>query len=307
MPIIEGVPVSFVPNPLDGKLVGQTVRQDKATLLFAAPTFLLNYLRRCETEDFSTLRFVVAGSEKLNVQLIDAFEEKFGIRPREGYGATELSPIVALNVNDVEVAGVHQVGTKEGTAGHSIPGLALRVVHPDTGARLGVDEPGVLQVKGANVMKGYLNDPEKTARVLQDGWYNTGDIVTVDEDGFMTIRDRQSRFSKIGGEMVSHRVIEEACLTGLKMHEAVVAVTSLPDEKKGEQLVLVYDKNKVDGGDLYRILAESGLPKLSIPKRENLLAADSIPHLGSGKLDTMSLRQMAAERLTKRETTDSAD
>lgn len=297
LPILVGVPVSYVPNPLDGKLVGQTVRDDKATLLFATPTFLLNYLRRCEKEDFATLRFVVAGAEKLKVPLIDAFEKKFGRRPREGYGATELSPLVALNVDDVELGGVSQVGTKEGTVGHAIPGLALRVVHPETGEQLGFDEPGVLWVKGANVMKGYLNNPEKTAQVVQNGWYNTGDIVTVDEDGFIAIRDRLSRFSKIGGEMVPHLTIEEVCLEGLGMHEPVVAVTSVPDEKKGEQLVLLYDQSKVDIDALHRVLAESSLPRLYIPKRENIIPVETIPHLGSGKLDMMTLRQIATERL----------
>jgi acyl-[acyl-carrier-protein]-phospholipid O-acyltransferase/long-chain-fatty-acid--[acyl-carrier-protein] ligase len=130
-----------VANPLDGKLVGQTVRQEKATLLFGTPTFLLNYLRRCEKEDFATLRYVVAGAEKLKVQLIDAFEKKFCIRPHEGYGATELSPLAALNVADADFDDVFQVGTKEGTVGHNIPGLALRVVHPETGEPMGFDEP----------------------------------------------------------------------------------------------------------------------------------------------------------------------
>jgi hypothetical protein len=137
-------------------------------------------------------------------------------------------------------------------------------------------------------MKGYLNNPEKTALAVQDGWYNTGDIVTVDEDGFITIRDRLSRFSKIGGEMVPHMTIEEVCLEGLGMHEPVVAITSVPDEKKGEQLVLLYEDGKVDIDVLCRVLAESSLPKLYIPKRENIVGIESIPHLGSGKLDMMT-------------------
>ena len=298
LPIKLGVPVSYVPNPLDGKLVGQTVHQEKNTLLFATPTFLLNYLRRCEKDEFATLRYVVAGAEKLKVALIDAFEKKFGLRPCEGYGATELSPLVALNVPDVEVGGLFQVGTKEGTVGHAIPGLALRVTHPETGQLLDYNEPGVLWVKGPNVMKGYLNNPDKTAQVLCDGWYNTGDIVTVDEDGFIAIRDRLSRFSKIGGEMVPHMTIEEVCLEGLGTHEPVVAVTSVPDEKKGEQLVLLYQDGKVEADRLWSVLAESGLPKLYIPKRENILPVEEIPHLGSGKLDMMRLRRMATERLS---------
>ena len=300
LPVRVGVPVSYVPNPLDGKGVGQTVRKDKATLLFATPTFLVNYLRRCERDDFTSLRFVVAGAEKLKVPLIDAFEKKFGIRPREGYGATELSPLAALNVDDVELAGVHQIGAKEGTVGHPIPGLAVRVVHPETGGLLGYDDPGVLWVKGANVMKGYLNNPDKTAQVVRDGWYNTGDIVTIDEDGFITVRDRLSRFSKIGGEMVPHMTIEEVCLHGLGTPEPVVAVTSVPDEKKGEQLVLLYEEGKVDIDVLCRVLAESSLPKLYIPKRDCILGIETIPHLGSGKLDMMTLRKIATERLAGR-------
>jgi len=300
LPILMGVPVCFVPNPLDGKLVGQTIRQEKSTLLFGTPTFFLNYLRRCEKDDFATLRYVVAGAEKLKVQLIDAFETKFGLRPHEGYGATELSPLAALNVADADMDGVFQVGTKEGTVGHNIPGLALRVVHPETGEPVGFDEPGVLWVKGANVMKGYLNNPEKTAQVVKNGWYNTGDIVTVDEDGFITIRDRLSRFSKIGGEMVPHMTIEEVCLEGLGMHEPVVAITSVPDEKKGEQLVLLFEEGRVDPDTLLRVLAESSLPKLYIPKHDNIFGVESIPYLGSGKLDMMHLRQIALERLSQR-------
>jgi acyl-[acyl-carrier-protein]-phospholipid O-acyltransferase/long-chain-fatty-acid--[acyl-carrier-protein] ligase len=295
LPLIAGRPACFVPNPLDGKLVGDTIRDEQATLLFATPTFLLNYLRRCEPEDFKTIRFIVAGAEKLNPKLIDAFEKKFGVRPCEGYGATECAPLIAFNVPDAEVGGGKQIGTKEGTVGHTIPGMAVRVLDVETGNPVEHDTPGLLHVKGPNVMKGYLKLPERTTDVLRDGWYNTGDIVTIDEDGFVTIRDRLSRFSKIGGEMVPHMTIEEVCLKGLHINEPVVAVTSVPDAKKGEQLVILFEKEKVDVDALYYVLAESGLPKLYIPKRENIIGVDEIPHLGSGKLDMMKLRQMAAE------------
>lgn len=293
LPLIAGVPACFVPNPLDGKLVGETIAAEKATLLFATPTFLLNYLRRCRPEDFKTIRFIVAGAEKLKIKLIDAFEEKFGIRPCEGYGATECSPLIAFNIPDVEIDGVRQIGTKEGTVGHTIPGLAVRVLDVETGRPVELGQPGLLFVKGPNVMKGYLKMPEMTQKVLKDGWYNTGDIVSIDEDGFVTIHDRLSRFSKIGGEMVPHLTIEETVMEKLSLHEPVLAVTSLPDEKKGEQLVILYNRQKVDGDKLYAILAESGLPKLYIPKRENLIGIDEIPHLGSGKLDMIRLRQTA--------------
>ncbi|HOQ05860.1 MAG TPA: acyl-[ACP]--phospholipid O-acyltransferase [Anaerohalosphaeraceae bacterium] len=295
LPILAGVPVCFVPNPLDAKAVGQTVRSENATLLFATPTFLLNYLKRCEPDDFKTLRFIIAGAEKLKIELIDEFEKKFGIRPREGYGTTECSPLIAINVPDVEVAGARQIGTKDGTAGHPLPGIAVKILHPETGRPVPVGQPGLLWVKGPNVMKGYLNLPEKTAQVLQDGWYNTGDIVTLDRDGFITITDRLSRFSKIGGEMVSHLTIEETCIKLLHLNEPLVAVTSLPDEKKGEQIVLLYVKDKVNPEDLYEKLAESDLPKLYLPKRENLIGLDEIPRLGSGKTDILRLRQLARE------------
>jgi acyl-[acyl-carrier-protein]-phospholipid O-acyltransferase/long-chain-fatty-acid--[acyl-carrier-protein] ligase len=295
LPIIAGVSVSFVPNPLEAQSVGETVREDKCSLLFATPTFLMNYLRRCEAGDFKMLRFIIAGAEKLKVELIDKFEEKFGIRPCEGYGATECSPLIALNVPDVTISDSTQVGTKEGTVGHTVPGLAVRVLNVESGQVVQKDEPGLLHVKGPNVMSGYLNLPEKTGQVLNDGWYDTGDIVSIDQDGFVTIRDRLSRFSKIGGEMVPHMTIEETVLKGLSIAEPVVAVTSVPDAKKGEQLVILYDKEKVDADALHYVLAESGLPKLYIPKKDNLIAVDEIPHLGSGKLDMMKLRQMAIE------------
>ena len=300
LPIKMGIAVSYVPNPLDGTLVGRMAGQDSCTLLFATPTFLLNYMRRCKRQDFKMLRFVVAGAEKLKPALIDDFENTFGLRPREGYGATELSPLVALNVPDVELGGVRQVGTKEGSVGHAIPGLALQVVHPETSRLLDDDEPGVLWVKGPNVMKGYLKMPEKTAAVVRDGWYNTGDIVTVDKDGFITIRDRLSRFSKIGGEMVPHMTIEQVCQDGLATHEPVVAVTSIPDAKKGEQLVLLYESDKIDLDVLCRVLAESSLPKLYLPSRDNMIPVKNIPHLGSGKLDIMRLRHIATEHKTAR-------
>ena len=301
LPILAGVSVSYVPNPLEAKSVGKAVREDRCTLLFATPTFLQNYLRRCEADDFKTLRFIIAGAEKLKTELVDAFEEKFGIRPHEGYGATECSPLIALNVPDAKTETGRQVGTKEGTVGHTVCGLAAKVLDVQTGQLVPMGEPGILYVKGPNVMGGYLKLPGKTEQVLQDGWYNTGDIVSVDLDGFVTIRDRLSRFSKIGGEMVPHMTIEEVVMKRLGVYDPVIAVTSVPDEKKGEQLVILYDKEKVDADALHYVLAESDLPKLYIPKKDNLIPVDEIPHLGSGKLDMMRLKQIAKEAKKEQE------
>ncbi|MHC4552053.1 MAG: acyl-[ACP]--phospholipid O-acyltransferase [Planctomycetota bacterium] len=295
LPLVAGVPSCFVPNPLDGKLVGQMLHDEKATLLFATPTFLLNYYRRCDAEDFASVRFIVAGAEKLKNKLADAFEKKFGVRPCEGYGATECAPLVAFNIPDVEVAGGRQIGTKNDTVGHTIPGMAVKILDPETDEPVGRGETGLLFVKGANVMSGYLNLPEKTAATLKDGWYNTGDLVTIDDDGFVTIRDRLSRFSKIGGEMVPHMTIEETCMDALNITEPVLAVTSVPDEKKGEQIVILYQQDKVDHDAIQRIMAESGLPKLYVPKSDNIIPVEAIPHLGTGKLDLMGLRQLALE------------
>jgi acyl-[acyl-carrier-protein]-phospholipid O-acyltransferase/long-chain-fatty-acid--[acyl-carrier-protein] ligase len=306
LPLIAGVGVSFCPNPLDAKAVGRLCGKDKCSLLFATPTFLQNYLRRCEPEDFAAMRFIIAGAEKLKSELVDAFEEKFGLRPYEGYGATECSPLIALNVPNRQMRVRQQVGCKEGTVGHTVPGLAVKVLDTQTGEPVQTGEQGLLYVKGPNVMSGYLKLPEKTAEVMADGWYNTGDIVSIDADGFVTIRDRLSRFSKIGGEMVPHMTIEETVLKGLGTAEPVVAVTSLPDEKKGEQLVILYDKTKVDHDALHYVLAESGLPKLYIPKKDNLIAVDEIPHLGSGKLDMMKLKQIAKEAVNNK-TTESTE
>lgn len=298
LPLYVGVPVSYVANPLDAAAVASAIGQDRCTLLFATPTFLLHYLRRCEKEDFASLRFVVAGSEKLRISLMDAFEEKFGIRPREGYGATELSPLVSLNVPDQTIDGVRQIGTKDGTVGQSIPGLVVQVRDIDTGQPLDFDQEGLLWAKGPNVMKGYLNRPDLTATAIVNGWYNTGDIVRIDEEGFITITDRLSRFSKIGGEMVPHIAIEEHCLKKLNTLDPIVGVVGIPDQKTGEQIVLFFQQDKTSVEQLYEILTKSELPRLYIPKKENIIPLETLPRLGSGKLDVQQLKKIAIQRLS---------
>ena len=178
------------------------------------PTFLSAYLRRCTKEQFSALRIAVAGAEKLKKPLADAFNEKYGVIPFEGYGATELSPIVSVGYPDYisEDKSIVQTGHKAGKVGQPIPGVAAKVVDPDTGEVLPYDVEGLLLIKGANVMKGYLNNPQLTDEVIKDGWYTTGDVAMIDADGFIKITDRLSRFSKIGGEMVPHIKIEEKLL-----------------------------------------------------------------------------------------------
>ena len=294
LPLVSGVSVAYTANPLDGETVGGSVRRNCSTILFAPPTFLLSYIRRTRAEDFKTLRMVAAGAEKLRKPLADSFESKFGIRPLEGYGATELSPVVSLNIPDEEIGGVSQVGNKPGSVGHPLPGVAVKIVDVERREPLETGDEGLLMVKGPNVMLGYLNMEKESAEVLENGWYNTGDIARVDEDGFLTITDRLSRFSKIGGEMVPHVRVEEVYQRALDTTERVVAVTSLPHPKKGEELVVVYLAEAGSPQKLHQIIANSNLPNMCKPRPDNYIKVDSIPVLGSGKLDIMKLRKIAA-------------
>jgi acyl-[acyl-carrier-protein]-phospholipid O-acyltransferase/long-chain-fatty-acid--[acyl-carrier-protein] ligase len=291
--VISGVSASYVASPLDGGLVGRSTRQNKSTILFATPTFLLNYIRRTRPDDFVSLRTVVVGAEKLKRQIADSFEDKFGLRPLEGYGTTELSPVVSLNLPEELSCGLCQVGYKEGTAGRPIPGVEVKVVCPDSSRELPAGQSGLLMVKGPNVMLGYLNKEKETVEVLQNGWYNTGDIASIDNEGFLTITDRLSRFSKIAGEMVPHLGVEQAYLQGLETVEQVVAVTGVPEPRKGEELVVLY-MDKAGGADkLHKIISQSSLPNMWKPRKDSYIRIESIPVLGSGKLDIMRLKKLA--------------
>jgi len=296
-PLSNGAAVSFVPNPLDGRAVADCIRKDRCTLLMATPTFLQTYLRRAEPQDLASLRDVIVGAERLPVDLADRFEQRFGIRPHEGYGATETSPVLSINLPAVEIDGVRQIGTKPGSAGQPLPGIALKVTDPGTGDILPPGQQGLLWIKGPNVMRGYLNAPDLTGDVIQDGWYNTGDIVTLDEDGFVFITDRLSRFSKIGGEMVPHVQVEQVCSATLKTPERVIAVTGIPDPNKGEELVVLYVPIKACPERMYEAITASALPNLWKPRRRSFIPVESIPILGSGKLDIQRVKHLALERV----------
>jgi len=244
----------------------------------------------------------MAGAEKLKRTIGEAFYNKFNVIPMEGYGATELSPAVSMGIPDFvsETDSERQVGYKEGKVGHPLPGVAVKIVDPDTFNMLSTDEEGLLLVKGPNVMKGYLNDLEKTKEVIKDGWYVTGDIATVDKDGFLCITDRLSRFSKIAGEMVPHIKIEETILNILDTAEPVCAVTSLADEKRGERLVVLY-KGDINIEELWKKLNETSLPKLWIPREKSFYKVEDIPLLGSGKFDLKKIKVMAQEIAKEKE------
>jgi acyl-[acyl-carrier-protein]-phospholipid O-acyltransferase/long-chain-fatty-acid--[acyl-carrier-protein] ligase len=266
--------------------------------LLATPTFLRTYLRRCEREEFATLDVVVAGAEKLPIDLCDAFEERFGVRPTEGYGTTELSPLVSVNIPPSRALGGPGEGLKEGTVGRPIPGVRAKVTDLDTGQELGTGQAGMLWIKGPNVMKGYLGREDLTAEVIKDGWYTTGDVAEIDEEGYIRITGRQSRFSKIGGEMVPHIRIEETLneLIGDEEEETLKAVvTAVPDAKKGERLVVLHTALKQTPGQLRKALSERGLPNIYIPSEDSFFLVEEIPVLGTGKLDLRGLKQTALE------------
>jgi len=295
MPAVLGIAVAYHPSPLDLTAVSELVRDYRITFLLATPTFLQAYMRRCSPEDFGSLQYVVVGAEKLPERVALAFEDRFGIRPLEGYGATECSPVVAVNSQDFRAAGFRQVGAKRGHIGHPLPGISVRIVDPDTREPAAIGTAGLLLIRGPNVMKGYLGRREKTAEVLQDGWYVTGDIASEDEDGFLTITDRLSRFSKIGGEMVPHIKVEEKLQELAGATEQRFVVSGVPDGKKGERLVVLHTLAPDELKATIDRLGESGLPNLWVPRPNQFFHVDELPHLGTGKLDLRRIRDIAVE------------
>jgi acyl-[acyl-carrier-protein]-phospholipid O-acyltransferase / long-chain-fatty-acid--[acyl-carrier-protein] ligase len=305
-----GVGAVYHTNPLEARVISRLIREHGVTILLGTPTLLRAYMRRLSPEDFAPVEIVATGSERLPQAVADEFESKFGIRPFQGYGATELGPIVSANVPAARALGDPSAVLREGTVGRPAQGVHVEVRDPETGAVLGTGERGVLWVTGPHVMLGYLNQPQLTDAVLQDGWYNTGDIVTIDEDGFISIVGRQSRFAKVGGEQVPFAAIEEvlAALTGGSEDGAPRAVvTAVPDEATGERLVVVHTTLEQSPDELVKGLAEAGLPRLFIPAPVDFHQIDTMPLIGIGKVDLEAInsfaRQAAAARQSKRTAT----
>lgn len=291
-PLLSGFAAVYHTNPLDARTIGELSARYKATMMIGTPTFYSAYIRKCHANEFSTLRYAIAGAEKLREHIAWAFKEKFGIELLEGYGCTELGPVVSVNIPDVEHESVKQTGYIPGTVGHAIPGVAVKVVNPETGKEVPTGREGLLLIKGPNLMQGYLNDENATSEVIRDGWYVTGDVASIGGDGFIKITDRLSRFSKIGGEMVPHIMIEETISKVLG--DCNCAVTTLPDEDRGERLIAFYTHNASPSEVREKLLA-TGLPKLWIPKREDLYQIDEIPSTATGKIDIRRIRTLALE------------
>jgi len=346
LPAVVGVGAVYHPNPLDAKTIGPLIRDYSITFLLATPTFLQLYMRGCAPEDFGSLRVVMTGAEKLPERLANAFEEQFGLRPLEGYGCTECAPAVAVNTHDFRSAGIRQVGAKRGKIGHPLSGISIRIIDPETRQPLPMGQPGLMLVRGPNVMQGYLGKPEKTAEVLisdealnrshaestspspprsggegrgevalraQGGdsiprpptldpssrWYLTGDIAAIDEDGFLQITDRLSRFSKIGGEMVPHIKVEERLHELAGSTEQTFVVAGVPDEKKGERLVVLHKLADSQLQPTLEKLTQTDLPNLWKPRADQFFHVDNFPMLGSGKLDLRRVKETAANLATK--------
>ena len=292
-------------NPLDARMVAKLIEKHKVTIIAATPTFLKSYMKRCDVEQMKTVDLALVGAEKMPPELRDAWREKYNFEPTEAYGTTELSPAAALNVPDKRSgkSGAESL-TRHGTVGRPIPATAAAVFHPETGELLGNNQEGLLRIKGPNVMLGYLNCPDKTAEVMFDGWYNTGDIAKIDDDGFIEITGRQSRFSKIGGEMVPHIRIEQE-LTRIidddltDEPEILCAVTAVPDAKKGERLIVLHKPFAKPIAEVLNELQAAGLPNLWIPSPESFLEMENIPLLGTGKLDLKTVKDTAMEHFAR--------
>lgn len=288
-------------NPLDAKMIGALAQKHRMTILLATPTFLRMYLKRCTPEQFSHLDLVVVGAEKLPLELAEQFHQRFGVFPTEGYGTTELSPVAACNIPDHRLQAGNQLGAKPGTVGRPIPGVTAKVVDPDTFEDRGVGAEGLLLIKGANVMLGYLNQSAKTAEVVRDGWYVTGDFAKLDADGFIEITGRMSRFSKIGGEMVPHIRIEQELAKIVENGdqgddaELRVVVTAVPHPSRGECIIVLHRPLGRPVEAVLRELQACGLPNLWLPSVEDFIEVESIPVLGTGKLDLRGIKQLALQ------------
>ena len=299
--------VAYHFSPLDAKQVGKLAARYKGTILVATPTFLRSYMKRCTEEEFKYLDIVVAGAERLPPELCDAFERKFGVRPVEGYGATELSPITSVNIPPSRQYDKFQIDHKPGTVGRPIANVSAKITDLDTGDELSFNQSGMLWIKGPNVMMGYLEREDLTSEVIVDGWYKTGDVCEIDKDGFLKITGRISRFSKIGGEMVPHIKIEEIltrmCDETLEDQtdddQPNVAVTAVPDVKKGERLIVLYTKISTSVEELQAGLKDAGLPNIFIPGTDSFRQVEQLPLLGSGKLDLKGLKQMALNQFAE--------
>jgi acyl-[acyl-carrier-protein]-phospholipid O-acyltransferase/long-chain-fatty-acid--[acyl-carrier-protein] ligase len=283
-PLIRGCYTFLYPSPLHYRVVPTLIYDRVCTVLMGTNTFLNGYARKAHPYDFTSLRYLIAGAEKVQTATLDTWARKFGVRILEGYGATECSPLISLNT---------RMEPAVGTAGRLVPGLHYRLENVP-----GVDEGGRLFVKGPNVMKGYLNPDAHRKFQELDGWYDTGDIVHVDGDGYLHIRGRMKRFAKVSGEMVSLTAVEDALAGAFPQFglRCAVAVIAQPDEDKGEKLIAVTNEPKIQLADIRAAVKSKGLSNLCAPRE--IKVVQSIPKLGTGKTNHRELEKMIAAQET---------
>lgn len=297
--LIGGYKTVYVPSPLDYKKTAEAIAAEKCGVFLGTPTFLRPYLKRVDPEQLRSLKVVVAGAEKTPEGFHEAWEARFpNCAYLEGYGLTETTPVVAVNLpGEVRTAkGEMKYGCRRGSVGRLFNGMAVRVLDPVTRERQPLHERGILAFKGVNIFRGYLGEPEKTQQVLDGDWLITGDLGRVDDDGFLYIEGRLSRFSKIGGEMVPHGTVETEIAKVLGVFDSdipKIAVTSRSDESKGEALVLLSTLD-LSPDELKNKLAEVDLPNLWIPRE--IIKVEAIPTLASGKLDLKGLKAVADQK-----------
>jgi acyl-[acyl-carrier-protein]-phospholipid O-acyltransferase/long-chain-fatty-acid--[acyl-carrier-protein] ligase len=294
-PVIEGIPLVTYPSPLEVGKLAALIQRYEIALFVSTPTFLRSFLRKATPEQFASIKLLVTGAEKLPQDLADAFAEKFKVKILQGYGLTETSPVAAVNLPEppkMLATDEVQPSCRDGSVGKLAPGIAGRITCPDTGARRSLHETGMLWLKGVNIFSGYLDDPTRTADVLDDGWFKTGDLARFDEDGFLFIEGRLSRFSKIGGEMVPHETVEARIIEALDLprDERTIAIAGIPDEAKGEALVVLTTRD-LDSKTLREKLTALGVPNLWIPK--TIKRIETMPMLATGKLDLARCKELA--------------
>ena len=294
MPLSEGIPIVCHADPKDVSTIASGIQKYSGTILVGTPTFLRMYTisKKVTSESMHSLRLVVAGAEKLRSEVRDGFETKFKMPVYEGYGTTETSPGASVNLPDIESP--HKLRNRPGTVGKAFSGTEFRIVDPDTLDPIPTGKDGLILIGGPQIMKGYLKMPEKTAEAIEliDGyrWYRSGDKGHLDEDGFLTIVDRYSRFAKIGGEMISLTTVEEEILDACNDKDLEIAATCLPDQRKGEKIVLLATNN-LDKNQLKKLLSDAKVNPLYHPAQ--VLMVDEIPKLGSGKTDFGATKKIA--------------
>ncbi len=282
LPLASGVPVYLYPSPLHYRLIPEAIYSSNATIIFGTDTFLAGYARVAHPYDFRSIRYCFAGAEPVKRSTRETYMEKFGIRILEGYGVTEAAPVIALNT---------PMYNRPGTVGKMMPGMEARLEPVP-----GVEEGGRLFIRGPNVMAGYLLAENPGVLVVPaDGWHDTGDIVTIDADGFIAIRGRAKRFAKIGGEMVSLAAVE--AMAAELWPGSAVGVVAVSDPRKGERLVLVTDNDGANRSELLAHARSKGIPELAVPSE---ILHGKVPVLGSGKTDFAGLKTYVTDRLAEK-------